>query len=84
MHSDMESCILYSSNNGKNEITSVEEKYKAPDSENITHDSLWHLDFDGSVNILGAGAGVWVHNMENNHSEGHAFILNFKCTKNMA
>jgi len=35
------------------------------------------------MNILGEGAGVWIHNMENNHSEGHAFRLNIKCT-NMA
>jgi len=41
------------------------------------------LDFDGSVNRLGVGAGVWIHNMENNHSEDHAFILNFKCTNNL-
>lgn len=39
---------------------------------------MWHLDFDGSMNRL--GAGVWIHNMENNHSEGHAFRLKFKCT----
>lgn len=33
---------------------------------------------------LGAGAGVWVHNLENNHDEGHAYRLNFRCTNNMA
>ena len=44
---------------------------------------MWHIDFDGSINRLGAGAGVWIHNMENNHSEGHAFRLKFKCTNNM-
>ena len=65
MHSYMDSLILYNSNNGKNEITVVEEKYKTPNSENIFHESLWHLDFDGSVNRLGVGAGVWIHNMEN-------------------
>ena len=37
MHSDMDSFILYNSDNGKNEITVVEEKHKAPDNENITH-----------------------------------------------
>jgi len=26
---------------------------------------------------------VWIHNMENNHAEGHAFRLNFKCTNNI-
>lgn len=83
MHYDMDSFILYISEHDKKEITIVEEKYKTLDSENI-HESLWHLDFDGSVNRLGAGAGLWIHNMENNHSKGHAFILNFKCTNNMA
>jgi len=23
---------------------------------------LWYLEFDGSVDKLGAGAGVWIHN----------------------
>ena len=36
------------------------------------------------MNKLGAGAGVWLHNVENNHVEGHAYRLNFKCTNNMA
>ena len=26
----------------------------------------WYLEFDGSVNRLGAGAGVWIHNKQNN------------------
>jgi len=45
---------------------------------------LWYLKFDGSVNKLGAGAGVWIHNMQTNHAEGHAYRLNFRCTNNMA
>ena len=44
----------------------------------------WYLDFDGSVNKLGAGVGIWIHNTHNNHVEGHAYRLNFKCTNNMA
>ena len=36
------------------------------------------------MNRLGAGARVWIHNMENNNFEGHAFRLKFKCTNNMA
>ena len=44
---------------------------------------LWHLEFDGSVNKLGAGTGVWIHNMQNDHAEGHAYRLNFRCTNNM-
>lgn len=47
------------------------------------HEILWHLDFDGSINKIGAGARVWVHNLENDHAEGHAYKLNFKCTNNM-
>lgn len=44
----------------------------------------WYLEFDGSVNKLGAGEGVWIHNTHNNHAEGHAYRLNFRCTHNMA
>ena len=36
------------------------------------------------MNKLGAGAGVWIHNTQNNHAEDHAYRLNFKCTNNMA
>ena len=48
------------------------------------HEILWYLEFDGSVNKLGAGAGVWIHNTQNDHAEGHAYRLNFRCTNNMA
>ena len=44
----------------------------------------WYLEFDGSVNKLGARAGVWIHNMQNDHAEGHAYMLNFRCINNMA
>ena len=36
------------------------------------------------MNKLGAGARVWIYNLENYHLEGHAYRLNFKCTNNMA
>ena len=52
--------------------------------EDYEHEILWHLEFDGSVNKLGAGAGIWIHNNENDYAEGHAYRLNFKCTNNMA
>lgn len=42
------------------------------------------VQIDGSVNKLGAGVGVWIYNLENDHAEGHAYRLNFKCTNNMA
>ena len=45
---------------------------------------LWYLEFDGSVNKLGVEAGVWINNMQNDHAEGHAYRLNFRCTNNMA
>lgn len=45
---------------------------------------MWHLEFDGSVSKLSAGVGVWVYNLEEDYSEGHAYRLNFKCTNNMA
>jgi len=83
MHSDMDSFILNNSEHDNKQITIEELKYKIANSENIFHDSLWHLYFDGSMNRLGDGVGVWMHNMENNHSKGHAFRLNFKCTNNM-
>lgn len=42
------------------------------------------MEFDGSANKLGPGAGIWVHNLENDHAEGHAYRLNFRCTNNVA
>ena len=55
-------------NSETNEIqTELIEKKKTPNNDNIFHESLWHLDFDGSVNKLGAGVGVWLTNMETNH-----------------
>ena len=51
---------------------------------NHKQEITWYLEFDGSVNKLGVGAGVWIHNTHNNHAEGHAYRLNFKCTNNMA
>lgn len=36
------------------------------------HETLWYLKFYGSVNKLGAGAIIWVHNLENDHAEGHS------------
>ena len=74
---------MCNSEHDNNQITTKELKYKIIDRENIFHESLWHLDFDGSVNRLGVGARVWIHNMENNHYEGHAFRLNSKCTNNV-
>jgi len=47
------------------------------------HEILWYLEFDGSVNKLGVGARVWIHNMQTDHAEGHAYRLNFRCTNNM-
>jgi len=50
----------------------------------LNQEILWFLEFDGSVNKLGAGAGVWIHNKQNSHAEGRAYRLNFRCTNNMA
>ena len=59
---------------------------KMAETLNTNHkqEITWYLEFDGFVNKLGAGAGVWIHNTYNSHAEGHAYILNFKCTNNMA
>ena len=84
IHSNMDSFFLYNSDTRKDNNIVLKQEHKEPNSDNIFHESRWHLDFDDSVNRLGAGVGVWIHNMENNHSEGHAFRLNFKCTNNMA
>jgi len=64
--------------------TLVKEDFVPPDSKSYEQEMLWNLEFDGSVKKLGAGAGVWIYNLENDHSEGHAYMLNFKCTNNMA
>ena len=61
-------------------LPSHEQNLKSP----VQQDIRWILEFDGSVNKLGAGAGVWVHNKENSHAEGRAYRLNFRCTNNMA
>ena len=45
---------------------------------NIDQEILWYLEFDGSANKLGAGAGVWIHNTQNDHALGHAYRLNFR------
>jgi hypothetical protein len=45
-----------------------EQIIKSPSQQDI----LWFLEFDGSVNKLGAGAGVWIHNKENSHAEGQS------------
>ena len=48
---DLDSFILC--NSETNEIqTELIEKNKAPNNDNIFHESLWHLEFDGSVNKL--------------------------------
>jgi len=60
----MDSFILCNSDNEKDNNTIVKQEHKEPNSDNIFHESRWHLDFDGSVNRLGAGAGVCIHNME--------------------
>ena len=53
-------------------------------STNHKQEITWYLEFDGSVNKLGAWAGIWIHNTHKNHAQGHAYRLNFKCTNNMA
>jgi len=59
---------------------------KMSETLNTNHEQeiTWYLEFDGSVSKLGAGVGVWIHNSHNNHAEGHAYRLNFRCTNNMA
>ncbi|MCY6488085.1 hypothetical protein, partial [Actinobacillus pleuropneumoniae] len=51
---------------------------KVTETLDINHkqEITWYLEFDGSVKKLGAGAGIWIHNMQNDHAEGHAYRLN--------
>lgn len=67
----------------KDDLDTLIKKDSTTLDENYEHEILWHLEFDGSVKKLGAGAGVWIYNLENDHAEGHAYRLNFKCTNNM-
>lgn len=60
----------------------IELVLKAP-STTHNQEILGHLEFDGSVNKLGAGTGFWIHNVKNDHAQGHAYRLNFRCTNNM-
>eukprot|EP00253_Pinus_taeda_P028367 PITA_28367 len=46
------------------------------DNASFSQEILWFLEFDGSVNKFGVGAGVWIHNKQNNHAEGRAYRLN--------
>ena len=80
---DLDSFILCNSDNDDIQTELISRKPE-PNNDNIGHEALWHLDFDGSMNKTGARAGVWITNMEASHSEGHAFRINFKCTKNIA
>ena len=45
---------------------------------------LWNMKFDGSCAKNDSGVGIWLHNTENNHAEGHSYKLNFQCTNNIA
>ena len=80
---DLDSFILYNYDHNKIQTELTDKKHKIMD-DYIGHEALWHLYFDGSVNKSGAGAGVWITNIETSHSQGHAFRLNFECTNNMA
>ena len=42
------------------------------------------MSFDGSCGKTSSRAGIWVHNTENNHAEGHSYKLNFQCANNIA
>ena len=67
----------------KENLDALVKKDTTTPDENYEHEILWHLEFDGLVNKLGAGVGVWIYNLENDHAEGHSYRLNFKCTNNI-
>jgi len=79
------------------DATSIEDKSPQIENSNLPNPKMtktlntnhkqeitWYLEFYSYVNKLGAGAGIWIHNTHNNHAEGHAYRLNFRCTNNMA
>lgn len=68
----------------KENLDALVKKDSTTQDEYYKHEILWHLEFDGSVNKLGARVGMWIYNLDNDHAEGHAYRLNFKCTNNMA
>ena len=41
------------------------------------------MSFDGFCRKTSLGAGIWVHNIGNNHVEGHSYKLNFQFTNNI-
>ena len=45
---------------------------------------LCSMYFDGSCTRSNAGAGVWIRNTENNHTESLSCRLNFQCSNNIA
>ena len=48
------------SNQQDGQNTTNNEQFFPPDSGNYEHEILWHLEFDGLVNKLGVGEGVWI------------------------
>ena len=38
------------------------------DNSSLNQEVLWFLEFDGSINKLGAGVVVWIHNKQNSHA----------------
>ena len=54
---DLDSFILCNSDNKEIQTELIDIKPK-PNNDNIFHEALWHLDFDGSVNKTKAGAGI--------------------------
>ena len=52
---DLDSFILCDSDNDDIQTELIDRKPE-PNNDNIGHEALWHLYFDGSVNKIGAGA----------------------------
>ena len=61
-----------------------QEDIKGETDNKTANNPLWNMSFDGSCTRRSAGAGVWLHNTENDYTESHAFKLNFKFTNNIA
>ena len=60
--------------------TLVEEDSNQDETKNSP---VWSMHFDGSWTKNNDGAGVWIRNIENNHTESLSCRLNFQCSNNI-
>ena len=69
-------------NHEQSEGTVVKEDIHQTDE--TQNSPLWSMYFDGSCTRNNTGAGVWIRNTVNNHTECISCKLNFLCSNNIA